>query len=298
MNNIRSFGTVDVSLETIDANNFAYLVTFPIAMGNVPTMIAHTTELTPAGAASVAVSVKSEGNVVGGSFTLSFSGETTYALPSQATAGQVATALESLTSIGSVSVQRSAIDSQLGYRWTITFTSPMNAGNVPSLIPDYGGLTVSNPLGTVIMNVTSYDGNEIGGTFTLGFQRSSLSATTASIAYDASAADMKAALEAMSGGIIPAGSISVSRIGPDGQRGYTWLVSFLSDYSRSFYGPQSLFTFNGGSLTGSSAVGSVSKVRTGTTQEVQSIKVTKSTGVINQAHTFALDFNGQKNWYD
>eukprot|EP01037_Dinobryon_pediforme_P037148 gene37148-44477_t len=254
-------------------------------------MVAHTTELTPAGAAGVSVSVVSEGNVVSGSFALSFSGETTYSLPSQATAGQVATALESLSSVGSVSVERSAIDSQLGYKWTITFTSAMNAGNVPSIIPDYTGLAVSNPLGSVLMNVTSYDGNEIGGSFTVGFVHSSNSAVTASIPYDATDAQMKAALEAMSNDIIPAGSISVSRTGPDGQRGYTWLVSFLSDFPRTFYGPQSLFTFDNSLLTGTNATGTVEKVLTGTQQEVQSVKVTKTTGSISSNYTFQLEFN-------
>ena len=43
--------------------------------------------------------------------------------------------------------------------------------------------------------------------------------------------DFTTALEALAG--IPAGTVSVSRTGPDFQLGYSWTVSFLHDYART-----------------------------------------------------------------
>lgn len=294
MSNIKVNGVVQVSKLTIDASNFAYLVTFPESMGNVPLMKVHTGALTPKGTASADISTEAEGNVVSGSFRLSFGGETTESLSSQATASEVRQALEALNTVGEVVVERSAIDNQMGYRWTVTFISSQNSGNVAPLAPDYSALLVTNPTGTVLMNVSSIDGNQLGGSFTLDFQRGVLSQTSAPIAFDASASAFKAALEAMGSNIIPPGTISVARTGPDEQLGYSWTVTFLDDYYRTFYGNQSPFVFSPAGLTGSGAGGTVREVFQGTFQEVQQITVTKSTaGAIAAPMVMDLTFSGQ-----
>ncbi len=294
MPNVSPFGAVTVSKQTIDSNNFAFLITFPLSMGNVPQMSVHYAALQPTGTAQAVMSTVTDGNVVGGSFRLTFDQQTTADIPSDATADQVRESLEALPNIGSVDVTRTGPDNQLAFKWTIVFNSPMNSGAVSTLVPDYTKLTKSSASGTVTMNVSSVAGNELSGTFTLTFARGLLSGSSVAIPFDASAAVFQTALTSMPNNVIPPGSVAVSRSGPDGQKGYTWSVTFLSDFYRTFYGPQKLFTFDKTSLLGSGAAINVKKVRVGTIQEVQKISVRKSTtGAINSTMAMQLTFSGQ-----
>jgi enamine deaminase RidA (YjgF/YER057c/UK114 family) len=226
------------------------------------------------------------GNVVHGSFRLSFNRETTASLPCDATADEVRNGLEALSNIGSVAVTRSAADYQLGYRWTIEFVSPMNSGPVSVLIADQSQLSITNPNGRVWMDVSSIAGNQLGGQFKVSFNGKQ----SAQIPFDASAVAFQQALTE-----IGVAAIAVTRIGPDGQLGYSWTVSFLSDFNRTFYGPQSLFGFDSALLTGAGARGQVKKLHVGTLQEVQEILVRKLTaGVINTTMAMELVYNGQR----
>jgi hypothetical protein len=285
MSNIKPFGGVTVSkLSPAGALTTVFQVTFPFAMGNVPLMRA-TSSLTP-GAAAAVVTTIAEGNVVHGSFRLTFNQQTTASLPRDATADDVRNGLEALPNIGSVAVTRSAVDYQLGYRWTIEFNSPMNSGQVSVMVADKSNLTVTNPTGKVWMNVSSIAGNQLGGMFQVSFNGK----PSASIPFDASAAAFQQALTG-----IGAGGFAVTRTGPDGQLGYSWTVSFLSDFNRTFYGPQSLFNFDSSLLTGAGAKGQVKKFRVGTVQEVQEILVAKLTaGAINSTMAMNLVYNGQR----
>eukprot|EP00981_Chlorochromonas_danica_P003361 scaffold644_cov168-Ochromonas_danica.AAC.53 len=292
MNNVKNHGNVSVSKVTIDSQSYAYLVTFPESMGNVPQMSVYTAQLTPAGQASAVVTTVTEGNVIGGTFRLSFDGASTSSLSSQASASDVGTALEALSTVGEVIVARSTINNQLGYSWMVTFISPQNSGNVPPLIPDYSGLTVSNPSADVNITVVSVDGNQLGGSFSVGFTRSTLSAVSGLIPFDASAAVFKQALENMPLSIIPKGSISVSRTGPDEQLGYTWTVTFLDDFNRTFYGDQNLFTANTTLLTGDGSAVTVTEISKGTFQEVQELSIVSSSS-INNSLAMVLTFEGE-----
>jgi hypothetical protein len=99
----------------------------------------------------------------------------------------------------------------------------------------------------------------------------------------------KAALEAMEDNVIPAGTVAVSRQGPDGQLGYSWNVTFLSDYHRTFFGDLPLFTFDSFSnFSGFNASAHVMKVREGTQQEVQRVSVTAISGEISNSSAFSL----------
>ena len=291
MTNISPFGSVEVSREELTATQYRYLVTFPESMGNVPQMIVHTTQLTPVGEASATVNTLSEGNIIDGTFTLSFEGETTAAIDSDASENAMRLALESLSTIGSVEVSRSAVDNQRGYRWTIEFTAAMNSGNVPTLISNSTGLTLTNPDALVYVNVSSIDGNQIGGSFTLGFTNNGQTQSTEEIQYDATAAEFKAALEAMPNNIIPPGTIAVSRTGPDQQLGYSWTVSFLSDYNRTFEGDLEPFVFDNSLLTGEDANGTVVEVRKGTVKEVQLVAVTTS-ATVDESIVMQLNYEG------
>ena len=69
------------------------------------------------------------------------------------------------------------------------------------------------------MSVVKYDGNHISGNFSLKFKGAS---TGSNIPYNATAVQMKSLLEGLS--TIPAGTLSVTRSGPDLQRGQSMFL--------------------------------------------------------------------------
>lgn len=296
MANIQPFGAVTVSRNYLPVGQTAtyqYLVTFPLSMGDVPIMTAVNT-LTAG--ASVVVYSSVRGNIISGTFTLSFVSKygtaTTGDILYSASADDVRVALESLAGVGAVQVTRSAADYEFGYCWTVQFISPLNSGDVPSLIADKSGLVASNPAGVVNINVSSHDGNQLGGTFRLKFSHNGLTETSALIPYNADASLFQTTLEAMPANIIPPGTIKVSRVGPDAQLGYTWTISFLSDYAGTFKGDINPFVFVNDTLTGSGAKGIVKEVRKGTYQEIQEIALS-STADLNASTVLQIEYNGQ-----
>ena len=56
------------------SNVLVYTILFPLAMGNVPQLVVHSSELTPAGTAYATVATQFNGNVIQGTFQLSFNG--------------------------------------------------------------------------------------------------------------------------------------------------------------------------------------------------------------------------------
>ena len=80
-------------------------------------------------------------NPLSGHFRLSFRGQSTALLPNDATAQVVEDALESLSSVGDVTVARVPVTG--GYAWQVNFTTngqPENVGNLPLLVVDQGKL--------------------------------------------------------------------------------------------------------------------------------------------------------------
>ena len=187
MSNIAPYGAVNVSLVVIDASTYSYLVTFPMAMGNVPQMVVHTAQLLTPTSSSAVVTTLLEGNVIGGSFNLIFQGAVTAAIPFNADPFTLQQAIEALPGIGTVDVIRSGPSPQLGYTWAVTFTSPINSGNVDNMIPDYTNLTVTSPGAAAMATVTSIDGNQLGGSFILTYSVNGTSNATLPIPFDASA---------------------------------------------------------------------------------------------------------------
>ena len=94
MSNVQPYGRVNVSRVTIDASTYEYLVTFPLAMGDVPQMVVSAAALTPLGVANAFVQTITPGNVIGGSFTLTFAGSTTAAIAYDASPNDLRLALE------------------------------------------------------------------------------------------------------------------------------------------------------------------------------------------------------------
>jgi len=294
MNNIAPFGSVTVASNVIDANTYEYLVTFPLGMGNVPQMVVHAGQLSPIGTADAQIATDTEGNIIDGTFRLGFAGHTTEDIPYDASEYVLRTKLEALPNIGTVIVTRSGPNDQHGYVWTITFDSDMNAGNIVPLVPDKTGLFVSSAGKDCKLVVTSKDGNELGGSFGVTYTTLSLVSGVAVVPFNASADQFKHLLEtAMVPPLIPSGTIAVTRSGPDGQKGYSWTVTFLNDYARTFEGDLKMFSTTilggGANLTGSGAAATPFEVRKGTIKTVQLIAVTHA-GTVNTSTHMELTF--------
>jgi hypothetical protein len=146
----------------------------------------------------------------GGTFTLTFRGQTTTAIARNAAAATVQSALEALSTIGVGQV--SCGGGALGTApVTVEFTGTLAGTDVSQITVDGTSLT---PLATAtVATTTPGDGthNEVqsvtiaganGGTFTLTFSGQ----TTAAIAWNASAATVQSALEALSN--VGAGQVS------------------------------------------------------------------------------------------
>ncbi|GLE03444.1 hypothetical protein PINS_up012346 [Pythium insidiosum] len=124
-----------------------------------------------------------------------------------------------MSNIGPAGVQtvtRAGPDAQGGYTWSVTFAAAM--GDVPALALQASALTGS---GATVVLATPTPGNVIaGGTFTLAFR----GATTQDIPCDATDAQLQQALQALD----TLDAVTVSRSGPDAQRGFAWRVTFAS----------------------------------------------------------------------
>ena len=78
--------------------------------------------------------VASTSEALSGDFALEFRGQRTGYLPYDSSSYAVEAALESLSTVGSVAVNRTAADENGGHTWSITFLTEM--GDVPMLIAD------------------------------------------------------------------------------------------------------------------------------------------------------------------
>ncbi|WP_278465791.1 LamG-like jellyroll fold domain-containing protein [Gimesia maris] len=131
----------------------------------------------------------------GGTFTLTFNGETTATIAYNADAATVQSALEGLSSYGSGDF---AVTGSAGGPWTVTFTGSLAGTNVSLMT-----INVTNLTGAVNeVQTISSPNNPTGGTFTLSYAGE----ITGSIPYNASAATVEAALEALN--TIPTGAVS------------------------------------------------------------------------------------------
>lgn len=170
--------------------------------------------------------VKINGSPTGGTFTLTFQGQTTGTIAYDADAATVETALEALSNITAVSVSKS------GTTYTITFTDPGGA-DLAQMTSDASSLTGGFVAAVTTQNATDA-ANEVqqiafsqtpgGGTFTLTWDPGAGDETTGNIDFDATAAEVQTALEGLA--TPGAGDFSVS-----GDDGGPWLVEFQSTYA-------------------------------------------------------------------
>lgn len=164
------------------------------------------------------------GNPGGGSFTLTYDGQTTIPIAYNATAAQVESALEALPSIGNGNV---SVDGQAGGPYTITFTGQLGAQDVGAVTAN--GSALSNPSPTILVatptagvaavnavQTVTISGGPTGGTFTLTLNGQ----TTAALPYNATAAALQTALQSLPS--IGAGNATVT-----GDDGGPYTVTFV-----------------------------------------------------------------------
>ena len=176
-----------------------------------------------------------------GTFTISYDGEFTPDINVDASAAEMKAALETLSFIGTVLVTRETNGN--GFRWTISFTS---------LVGDLD-LMSANPYRYEVQMLQTFGGSPtpLSGMLALSYGGDSVM-----VSYDASAADMSAALESMPS----VGTVQVSKIsGMNGQN--AWTVTF-----RTLIGAVSLIAVDVSMLFGSDAAATVSQVVIGNSQ--------------------------------
>lgn len=147
------------------------------------------------------------GSPTGGSFVLTFNGATTTPILWNATASQVKVALQALSTVGGTGC---SVQGPAGGPWVVEFTGNLAGQNVAAMTGGPRGET---------QTVTLHKGTQ-GGNFSLSFQGQ----TTTAIDFNATAATVQTALEALSN--IAPGDVFVS-----GAAGGPYTFAFSGAYA-------------------------------------------------------------------
>src|SRR5215207_5627901 len=148
------------------------------------------------------------GAPTGGTFAITYDGETTDPILWNATASQVKAALQALPSIGGIGC---SVTGPTGGPWIVEFTSTLGGQNVSQMTAGPKGET---------QTITLHNPN--GGDFSLAF----MGQPTGTIAYTASAATIQTALVALSN--VAPGDIVVT-----GPNGGPWTFAFGGAYANT-----------------------------------------------------------------
>ena len=227
---------VTQSLATAN-NGVTFTITYGNEDGDVPLVVCNFLPITSTLAACEG-HVVIDGNTIGGSFYLGSSDP----IPHDASESEMEKAINGIHGIQGVEVTRSEADGQGGYLWKITFAD--NHGDVPIL-------SASNSLtgkGAAVSVSEITKGNELGGSFSLVFGLES----TIELPFDASAHEIKSALESLSGIAV----VTVDEIGSiDSEGGRTYAITFKD----AELGDIELLTADTSQLTGLGAVAALSE---------------------------------------
>lgn len=221
-----------------------FRVAFGGTFGNVN--IATMTPTTYTGTGSATVSVVTEGSSTavnevqtysvnmaptGGTYTLTFQGQTTAGIAYNAADSAVLSALEALSNIaaGDVTVSRSGSGTlSAPYVYTVTFLQAWAGTNVDQMTSSVSSLTGSGVATAITQAATAgvneqqsvtLNGAPSGGTFTLTWDFGGGDETTGNIAYNASASTVQTAIEGLATPV--PGDVIVT-----GPAGGPWLVEF------------------------------------------------------------------------
>lgn len=153
---------VDCAPITLDAD----LVLAAYPDGNIPSgatlgLVTATGRHAPYGGSTEEVQTLTiTGGPTGGTYTLTYSGQTTATIPYNATAAQVRTALEALSNIGAGNVT-TAGGAHPGTPITVTFTGTLANTNVAQMTANSAGLT-GGTSPTVTPSTTTGGGTDLG----------------------------------------------------------------------------------------------------------------------------------------
>jgi len=218
--------------------------------GNIPQLKLGYSALSGTGS-DVEIETTREGNVIGGTFSLSLDEAQTQPISHDASASVLQQSLEALPNVGVLAVTRTGPDYQGGYAWTVTFMDAMNTGVVQDLVaiggysPHAAAAAMSSLTGvrsdivvctkgnatsdcgatsSQIPTITSSVGNEIGGILTVGC--TTCGATVATMPFDVTGSGMKYAIESTLGSFV--GNVAVTRsTEPDQQQGFVNIFFFF-----------------------------------------------------------------------
>lgn len=204
-----------------------------------------------------------------GTFTLTYSGQTTSGIAYNADAATVDTALEALSNIGSGDV---AVTGSAGGPWTVEFTGTLADTDVALLTADATSLVGTNEQQVISL------GTVTGGTFTLTYDGQ----TTGNIAYNASAATVEAALEGLS-------NIGSGEATTTGSAGGPWTVTFSGALAGTDVDP---ITVDGTNLTGKLNV-SITQTTDGVAGSENEVHLYHAVGASGVDGTFTI--NGDAN---
>ncbi|EAQ81658.1 hypothetical protein [Blastopirellula marina] len=180
------------------------------------------------------------GSPSGGTFTLTFNGQTTSGIAYNASAATVQSALEALSNIASGDV---AVTGDDGGAWTVEFDQAYANQDVP--IMSASGASLTGGTGTISVTQAaagtvnerqqvSLSSGVTGGTFTLTYAGQ----TTSALSYVAGAAAIESALEALS---------NIDAVSVTGPSGGPWAVEFQGSLAATNV---VLMTGDGDNLTG------------------------------------------------
>lgn len=272
MEALGSIGDVHVSSGQSSASVPFWQITFLGNAGNLPCITATSNLWT---GADVIVREQRNGTSreLDGTYMLSFQGETTDPISLDASSEAVEAALENLTSVASVVVNRFKVLNN-GAMYAITFRRPY--GDVPTV-----DIEARNITGSALDVGVREDirGNKIGGSFII-YNRSGWK--TEEIPYDASAEVLENALRKVADTPYP--HIEVSRHDATAVGGFTWLLTFPEAMGNS-----PLLLVNAAGLSGESSRAHFVEYHQGRVPEVQRIRTYASSKLHG---SFRVGFRG------
>ncbi len=243
------------------------------------------TEVTGTCGTNEVQTVSIDDDCTGGSFTLTYDGQTTGPIDHNDNAAAVDVALELLSNIGVGDVDVTGGPGP-GTDWIVEFTGSLAQTDVSAMTFDGAllsgrAVTVTETQAAVAavneVQTVAIPDDVTGGTFALTYGGQ----TTGGIAYDADAATVDTALELLSN--IGVGDVTVT--GGDGP-GIDWIVEFTNLLAGA---PQVDMTIDGALLTGNEVTVTRTQVGSGIQNEIQTVSISN----ITSGGTFTLTYNGQ-----
>ena len=146
---LSTIGRVETTcVDTVGNTVRTWRITYETNAGTLPTLVANNIDIAPGSATVAAASITAgTSSTVTGMYTVEFDGQKTGYLPYDISAIKLKSAMEGLTSVGTVDVVRSDVDENNGYTWTITFLTEM--GNRRNMVVDYKALLGTAPTAQV-----------------------------------------------------------------------------------------------------------------------------------------------------